>query len=326
MISKQIVQRLAVGLALPLFYTCISFYASNCHGGQTLKWEDVPARVQKTVLANGGEVGTVDKESGKIAGMVVYEAIGKNKNGKEVDLVITEDGNLVAMKDDDGADRPGERAARTRKALAELKFSHPRDITNEYLPLAALQQDILEGTEDGKAVRIERIGRPDIHKTFKIGKQKIEAFVIEDREYENGELAEVAIDYFAQADDGTVLYLGEEVNEYKSGKVVSHSGSWMLGKDTRTPGVILPAQIKLGATFNSEDVSRDIHETDEVVAIAETVTVPAGTYSNCIKIRERLADGTVEFKYYARGLGVIREVQGEGDVLLKSHISRQAAD
>jgi hypothetical protein len=326
MIGKHIVDRLARALALPLFCTWTSFYAPICHGGQTLKWDDVPARVQKTVLANGGAVGTVDKESRNIAGMVVYEAIGKNKNGKEVDLVITEDGNLVAMKDDDEADRPREKAARTRKALVELKFSHPREITNEYLPLAALKQDILEGTEDGKAVRIERIARPDIHKTFNIGKQKIEAFVVEDREYENGELAEVAIDYFAQADDGTVLYLGEEVNEYKSGKVISHAGSWMLGKDTRTPGVILPAQIELGVTFNSEDVSRDIHETDEVVALIETVSVPAGTYSDCIKIKERLADGTVEFKYYARGLGVIREVPAEGDVLLKSHVSRQAAD
>jgi len=39
---------------------------------------------------------------------------------------------------------------------AGAKFSHPRDITNPYLPLANLKQDILEGTEDGKKIHIER--------------------------------------------------------------------------------------------------------------------------------------------------------------------------
>ena len=34
-----------------------------------------------------------------------------------------------------------------------------------------------------------------------------------------------------------------------------------------------------------------------------------------------LADGAVEFKYYAAGVGVVREVPGEGDVLLTSHVT-----
>ncbi len=296
--------------------------AFTCLAGQAQKWEEVPEAVRATILANGGAAGSVDKEGFKIKGLVVYEAEGKDKNGKTVDLVVTADGKLVETKDDGAADKAKEDAARSKKLLAGLKFSHPRDITNPYLPLASLKQDILEGKEGGKTIRIERTARPDLHKTFKIGKQTVEALAVEDREFENGQLSEVAMDYFAQADDGTVLYLGEDVDEYKNGKVIGHSGAWMFGKDTKTPGVLMPGHPKLGEFFKSEDVSKDIHEEDEVVAMGETVTVPAGTYEKCLKIKEKLADGEIEYKYFAPGVGCVREMPAEGDVLLKSHTTR----
>src|SRR5205823_2537788 len=127
-------------------------------------------------------------------------------------------GKLVQTKTDDAADRAEERAARGKKLLAGVKFTHPTEITNPYLPLSSLKQDVLEGTEDGKRTRVERTAKPDLHKTFTVGGQKVEALVVEDRAYEDGQLAEVAVDYFAQDDDGTIYYLGEEVDEYKGGK------------------------------------------------------------------------------------------------------------
>lgn len=204
-------------------------------------------------------------------------------------------------------------------SLDALKFSNPRRITNPYLPLGSLKQDILEGTEDGHKIRIERTVKPDVHKTFTIGDKTIGSLAVEDREIKDGELEEVAMDYFAQANDGTVLYLGEDVDEYKDGKVVGHSGSWLLGKDTKTPGVIMPARPRVGATFKSEDVNSEIHEDDEVVSASESVKVPAGSYSNCIKVKETLAEGDVEYKYFAFGIGCVREVPKDGNVVLISH-------
>ena len=298
-------------------------FSFRAYAGKSQKWEQVPEAVRATILANGGtKEGRLDKESEKINGMTVYEAVGKDKNGREVDLVITEDGKLAMTKDDDAGDRAAEEAARAKKWLASLKFSHPRDINNAYLPMGTLKQDILEGKEGVAKVRIERTAKPDVHKTFRIGKQNVEALAVEDREIEDGELGEVALDYFAQADDGTVLYLGEDVDEYKTGKLVGHSGSWMFGKDTKKPGVILPGNPKVGDKFKSEDVSEEIREDDEVVSVSETVTAPAGTYENCIKVKEVLAEGATEYKYYAKGIGVVREQPAVGDVLLKSHQTR----
>ena len=53
--------------------------------------------------------------------------------------------------------------------------------------------------------------------------------------------------------------------------------------------------------------------------VAETVTVPAGTYEGCLKMKEVLSDGAVEYKYYAKGVGCVRELPEGGDVTLKSH-------
>ncbi len=296
--------------------------AERGFAGQPKKWEVVPEAVRATVLANGGKIGSVDLESHKIAGKAVYEAVGKDKNGQEVDLVITEDGKLADMKYDGAADKARDDAARAKqaqKAFARAKFSHPREITNPYLPLASLKQDILEGKEGSKELRIERTIKPDIHKAFKVGRQTVEALVMEDREFENGKLSEVTLDYFAQADDGSVYYLGEDVDEYKDGKVVGHSGAWLYGVQTKVPGVLMPGNPKVGDKFRSEDVPGITTEDNEVLSLSETVTVPAGIFANCLKMKEVLSDRAVEYKVYARGVGCVRELPEGGDVTLRSH-------
>jgi hypothetical protein len=266
----------------------------------------------------------VDLENAKKNAKGIYEVSVKDQGGAIADLVITEDGKLLETKHDDVADRAAEQARKTsgKRMSAAMRFRHPRDITNPLLPLAYLKQDVLEGTEGGIKVRIERTILPKKQKAFKIAGQTVESLVMEDREIKNGELEEVTLDYFAQDDEGTVYYLGEDVDEYENGKVKGHSGAWLLGKDTRAPGVIIPAHPKLGDKFKSEDVNKEIHEEDEVVAVGEAVSVPAGTYENCVKVKELLADGATEFKFYAPGVGVVREVPADGDVRLKSHTTR----
>ena len=299
--------------------TSIAPILAICQAGEAQKWKDIPSAVRKTILANGGTEGPVDKENEKSEGQPIYEASVKGKSGEIADLVVREDGKLITTKHDDAADAAEERAARAKKLLAGVKFSHPRDITHPYLPLTSLRQDVLEGVEDGKKLRVERTPLPNKHKSFNIAGQRVEALVVEDREFENGTLAEVATDYFAQDDNGNVYYLGEEVDDYENGKITGHDGSWMLGKDTQVPGVILPANPKQGDRFKGEDVSQAIDEQDEIISLLETVTVPSGTYHKCLKVREKLADGTTELKYYAPGVGVVREVPPEGDVQLTSH-------
>ena len=299
----------------------------SCWAGTVLKWADVPAAVRATVLANGGKQGqSVDQEDTGADGQAIYEAAVKDKNGNSADLEVRADGKLIETKHGDEPSAGEQRAARAEKLLASVKFSNPRDIDNTYLPLAKLKQDIIEGSEDGKKTRVERTLKPEVHKTFKVAGQKVESLCMEDRIFVNGVIEEVALDYFAQDDAGTVYYLGEDVDEYdENGKLAKHNppdDAWLTGKDTPAPGVIMPAHPKVGEKFKSEDVSDKIDETDEVVALDETTTVPAGKFENCLKMKETLADGAVEFKLYAPGVGVVRETPATGDELLISHTTR----
>ena len=292
--------------------------------GKAIKWDDVPKVVQEAVLANGGKAGPVDLENEKQDEKAIYEAQITDKDGVVKDLVINAQGKLIETKSDDATDEVADRAARTKDVLKDVKFSHPTVINNPYLPLSELKQDIFEGVEAGKKVRVERTAKPDVHKTFKIGDMTVEALCVEDRAFLNGELEEVATDYFAQDDNGNVYYLGEEVDEYKDGKIINHEGSWMVGKDTTVPGVMFPAVPKVGAKWRAEDVSKTIGEKDEVISIDETVIVPAGTFKDVVKVKELLADGKIEYKYYAKGVGVIRELPSDGDVKLTSHVKKDA--
>ena len=197
-------------------------------------------------------------------------------------------------------------------------FSNPTAITNVHLPLGSLTQDVLEGTEGGKASRVIRTRLPGT-RAFTFGGQQVQAIIVSDTVYTAGQLAEVALDYFTQSDNGDVYYFGEDVDEFVNVQIVNHEGAWHLGVDTDKPGLFLPATPKVGDRFRSEDVPGITREDDEVVAVNETVTVPAGTFQNCVKVKEILSDGAIEFKFYAPGVGVVKEVPEDGVVDLKSH-------
>jgi hypothetical protein len=47
----------------------------------------------------------------------------------------------------------------------------------------------------------------------------------------------------------------------------------------------------------------------EVVSLTETIRTPAGEFKNCLKTEETtpLEPGVREFKYYARGVGLVQD-------------------
>ena len=197
-------------------------------------------------------------------------------------------------------------------------FSNPTAITNLHLPLGNLTQDVLEGTEGGKPFRVTRTHTSGT-KVFTFNGQPVSTIIVIDSAFENGTLIEVAKDYFAQSDHGDVYYFGEDVDNYVNGQVANHDGSWLYGVHTSTVGLFFPASPKVGDRFRSEDVPGITREDDEVVAIAETATTPAGTFQNCVRVKEILSDGAIEFKLYAPGVGIVKEITEDGESSLKSH-------
>src|SRR5215510_11741820 len=70
--------------------------------------------------------------------------------------------------------------------------------------------------------------------------------VVDDRAYEDGELVERTLDYFAQDKQGNVWYLGEDSSHFEDGKLVSTEGTWRAGNPGQHAGIIMEAHPQVG--------------------------------------------------------------------------------
>jgi hypothetical protein len=133
--------------------------------------------------------------------------------------------------------------------------------------------------------------------------------VVEERETEGGQLAEVSRNYFAIDNaTGDVYYFGEDVDEYKNGKVTGHEGAWLSGVNGAKFGLIIPGAPKPGDRYYQEYAPKVAMDRAEVVAVNEQITVPAGTFKNCLHTKESSAlESGSEDKYYAPGVGLIKD-------------------
>jgi hypothetical protein len=138
----------------------------------------------------------------------------------------------------------------------------------------------------------------------------VETVVVWDRVWLDGELVEETRDWYAQDTAGNVWYFGEDTAEYEGGKVVSHAGAWEAGIDGAQPGIIMQAQPAAGDSYRQEYYAGEAEDMADVVALGETVTVPAGTFTGCLKTLDYtpLEPGIQEHKYYCPGAaGVVLE-------------------
>ena len=126
----------------------------------------------------------------------------------------------------------------------------------------------------------------------------------------NGVLAEDTIDWYAQDKDGNVWYFGENSLSYEDGLIVSVEGSWTADVDGAKPGIIMKASPQVGDLYRQEFALGVAEDMGQVLALGQTSTVPAGTYSNCVETKDfsPLEPDVIEHKFYAPGVGSVQEV------------------
>ena len=152
---------------------------------------------------------------------------------------------------------------------------------NDYCILEPGYVQTFEGTEDGEKGKLV-VTVTDQTENI----DGVETRVVEEREWHDGELAEVSRNYFAidkQTND--VYYFGEDSDTYKHGKVSSTEGSWLAGEKGAHYCLFMPSKPQVGQKYYQElapDVAMDRFE---VVSLTEQVKVPAGEYKNCLKTK-----------------------------------------
>ena len=182
---------------------------------------------------------------------------------------------------------------------------------NAYFILEPGYQLILEGTEGKEKTRLVITV---LNETKKIG--NIETRVVEENESVNGESVEISRNFFSFCTQtGNIFYFGEEVDIYKHGKIVDHEGAWVAGGKNK-PGLIMPGTLLIGARYYQEVAPGIAMDRAEIISITESLTTPAGTFTNCLKIEETtpLEPNAKEYKIHAPGIGLIKD---EGLLLIK---------
>jgi hypothetical protein len=198
--------------------------------------------------------------------------------------------------------------------LATPAFSNPTAITNPLFPIGELAQVILLGTEAGESLRVEVTLLPET-RTVEWNNQEVEVLVSQYIANADDEVVEVALDFYAQADDGSVWYFGEDVFNYKDGDMVDMDGTWLAGEDG-PPGMIMPADPQVGDVYRPENIPGFVFEEVTVVAVDQTVDGPKGPVEGAIIVQELQMDGATEEKTFAPGFGEFSALTEDEDIIV----------
>src|SRR5213592_4242737 len=126
----------------------------------------------------------------------------------------------------------------------------------------------------------------------------------------DGELTEDTLDWFAQDRDGNVWYFGENTHELEDGLITTIDGTFMAGVNGDKPGIVMKAHPAIGDFYRQEFSLANAEDFAETLSLTESVTVPAGTFHNCLKSQETtpLETDLLEHKFYAPGVGNVLTV------------------
>ena len=206
---------------------------------------------------------------------------------------------------------------RYRQVIVPTNFTHVVD--NPYFPL-------VPGTT---ATFIEKDGRDRLeirttvtHDTKMI--MGVKCVVVHDTVMLDGKLLEDTYDWYAQDKEGAVWYFGEATKEFKIGGRVFTEGSWEAGVKGAQPGIVMPAHPRVGERYRMEYAASEAEDVGRIAALDETITVPFGTFKECVRTREwsMLESGT-STKWYAKGVGLVRDESASGEVSVLVSLTRK---
>lgn len=206
---------------------------------------------------------------------------------------------------------------RYRPVIVPTNFTHVVD--NPYFPL-------VPGTT---ATFIEKDGRDRIEIRTTVTRDTkmimgVKCVVVHDTVMLDGKLLEDTYDWYAQDKEGAVWYFGEATKEFKIGGRVFTEGSWEAGVKGAQPGIVMPARPRVGERYRMEYAANEAEDVGRIAALDETITVPFGTFKECVRTREwsMLESGT-STKWYAKGVGLVRDESASGEVATLISLTRE---
>lgn len=128
-------------------------------------------------------------------------------------------------------------------------------------------------------------------------------------DYNNDELIEKEIAFYAQDKEGNVWYFGEHPEDYEAGKFVE-APTWIAGIADAKPGIKMLADPQLGAPVLYQGWGPEVEWSDygKIDQMGLKTCPPVACYENVLVIAESSLreEGAYQLKYYAQGVGNIQ--------------------
>jgi hypothetical protein len=196
----------------------------------------------------------------------------------------------------------------TEKDFDRNNFDRSTVVDNEWFPLKPGTQLVFEGsakTEEGPIRRRLVFTVTDLTKVV----DGVRNVVVWERDFNDGELTEAELAFFAQDDHGNVWHFGQYPEEYEGGKLVG-APAWIAGREGAKPGVSMRAKPRAGTSAYAQGLGPKVNWTDRarVHKTGQKTCVPAGCFSDVLVTDENTLDepDAHQLKYYARGVGNVR--------------------
>lgn len=210
-------------------------------------------------------------------------------------------------------------------------FSDPLTIDNIYFPLVAGTTFTYKAeTKDGCEVDVMTVTSD----TRVI--DGVTTRVVHDQIFEGDTcttdpdaLVEDTLDYYAQDDSGNVWYLGEDTFDCEGADNCTRGeGSWLAGVNGGEAGIVMLADPKSGDRYRQEFSEGNAEDQAMVTAVGVTAKMTRddafqASYSDCIVTKEWtvLEPGSIGFKTYCPGVGIVLDVDHHGTILRSELVS-----
>jgi hypothetical protein len=177
------------------------------------------------------------------------------------------------------------------------------DIDHEYWPMEPGTRWVYRELEDGAELRVVVTVTSETREIA----NGVTARVVRDTVTEDGAIIEDTFDWYAQDEDGTVWYLGEDTAEFEDGRVKTRGGSFEAGVDGALAGVIMPATPQEDMAYRQEYYAGEAEDNGEVVQLGEMVDVAGGHFEDVLVTRDTITiePDVLEYKFYAPGVGPV---------------------
>lgn len=205
----------------------------------------------------------------------------------------------------------GRGTARASVPQGPPAFGTPTQIDNTFFPFSPGGVKVFTGRKEGARTTVVDLYLADT-RNFVVGGQTVTCRTLQETEFEDGRIVEISRNHFAQSDDGSVWYFGEDVFDFRDGAIISTEGTWQAGRDGPA-AMIMPGEPNVGDVYRTENAPGFVFEEVTVRSTNETFDGPLGPIEGGMLADELHNDGKTEQKEFAPGYGEFYTAGG-GDV------------